>query len=231
MRKRVIFLGVGALLISGLGLQLFSLGPVHTNLLKTSLESVLEPAFASARTSSLSVGATEFETDAAERILNYDQVLYKNIETPASRFQLFITYWRAGKIEERLVTGHTPDTCWISNGWTCRLRKRLFEVELPGVFHMKRWEYGVYESQGVVRAALFVHLADGDYSKYKVVGKKSISEWLPQALSQGFRTRTEQVFIRITWDSRSAPPYADEVFQDIVQRLEKTFFKASHERS
>lgn len=174
----------------------------------------------------LPLGANEQTIAKAEGILNYDEYFFAEYSKGVTRLQVFILYWKPGSINERLVTGHTPDSCWISNGWTCedRMRNRLYSF--PENRKLKRWEYGEYAKDGEHLEVLFTHLAAGDYSVYPVLNDKPLSVWLPIAFQRGLCARPEQLFIRISWLKGSVDVERNEVIEKLISAIEVTFMRS-----
>jgi len=65
------------------------------------------------------LGANEFQSNAVEKVLNYDQVIYREYRHDQESFGVYVAYWGAGKMPTRFVASHTPDRCWTENGWHC----------------------------------------------------------------------------------------------------------------
>ena len=55
--------------------------------------------------------------------LNFDDVINRIYKKKSLRIGLYIAYWTPGKASYRWAGAHTPDTCWILNGWTCKQRE------------------------------------------------------------------------------------------------------------
>jgi hypothetical protein len=80
------------------------------------------------------LGANEFLSSEAEKVLNYDEVVNREFSRGAETFSVYVAYWGAGKMPTRLVASHTPDRCWTENGWKCVAMKfKQAEVFEAGV--------------------------------------------------------------------------------------------------
>ena len=69
------------------------------------------------------LGQNEFLASEAEKVLNYDEVVYREFTRGRVTFGVYVAYWGAGKMPTRLVASHTPDRCWTENGWHCTAMK------------------------------------------------------------------------------------------------------------
>lgn len=50
-------------------------------------------------------------------LLNYDDAVYAVYTKGTERISIYIAYWMPGKMSERLIAAHTPDVCWVGQGW------------------------------------------------------------------------------------------------------------------
>ena len=65
------------------------------------------------------LGANEFLSSEVEKVLNYDEAVYREYSRAGESFGVYVAYWGPGKMPTRLVASHTPDRCWTENGWRC----------------------------------------------------------------------------------------------------------------
>lgn len=171
----------------------------------------------------LKLGPDELVEARVGEILNFDDHYFYEFSEGNAVFQVFVTYWKPGSINERYVTGHIPDSCWVSNGWRPLERVSDRELTLPGVRKLKRWEYGVYTKNSTDLAVIFTHLADGAYSDYPVINNKPFDVWLPIAMRKGFKARPEQLFIRISWKVGEFDPEKSTYLGKLIVALEQAF--------
>ncbi|WP_438483660.1 exosortase-associated EpsI family protein [Oleiharenicola lentus] len=54
--------------------------------------------------------------EASQRILNYDDYVYRVYRKASQEVFLYAMFWKQGSISIREIAGHTPDGCWIANG-------------------------------------------------------------------------------------------------------------------
>lgn len=55
-----------------------------------------------------------------ERILNYDDAIYRIYKKGDLEVALYMAYWLPGRIHPSGIDAHTPDVCWVANGWSMR---------------------------------------------------------------------------------------------------------------
>ena len=91
--------------------------------------------------------------ESSERIsnfLNFDDALFRIFSKGDTTVGLYIAYWMPGKASYRWAGAHTPDTCWVLNGWTRLEREYAIPLYCNG-FEFKPAEFGVYEKDVIRR--------------------------------------------------------------------------------
>ncbi|GAB5560418.1 MAG: hypothetical protein SynsKO_20650 [Synoicihabitans sp.] len=153
--------------------------------------------------------------EAVGELLNYDDgILVDYLSGGGSRVSAYIAYWRAGKMSSRLVAGHTPDVCWVNNGW-----KRIFAeqttqwggegLEIPAA------QVRAFEINGQTEHVVFWHLSGGESVSYGTMGSAPWYAIFSDLLKNGLNQNPEQFFFRI-----SAPVPLDEpMLQTLVDPI------------
>lgn len=67
----------------------------------------------------LPLGPNELLERRSAEVLRCDEFVFREFSRRETTFSVFVSYWGQGKMPTRLVSMHTPDRCWIENGWTC----------------------------------------------------------------------------------------------------------------
>lgn len=145
----------------------------------------------------LPLGETEEVLNAVENALRFDDVISRVYKSGNTQVGVYIAYWEPGKMPVRLVGVHTPDTCWIQNGWTCTEReshvnKRVVDQDL------KPAEFGIYETEYHRQHVLFWHLVGSRVHTYEQQGMHSLTAAFQDIAQYGLNQRQEQFFIRIS---------------------------------
>ena len=124
---------------------------------------------------------------------------------------LYIAYWEPLQMPVRQVGSHTPEVCWVLNGWECTGIER--DVFLPfGDTVLKSAEKRVLEvpEQRQKQYVAYWHLIDGKVFKAKnKVGMWDRWNLLTDHFRFGLNQKPEQYFVRI---SSNVP--LDEVWED-----------------
>ncbi len=136
---------------------------------------------------------------AVDELLNYDDAVFVSFTDPAGKsIQVYLSYWRPGKISPRLVAGHTPDICWISNGWTCRERDFAFFAGASEKLLLPPAQWGVYEQNDEATHVIFWHIHAGQTVAYTQAGAPPWWTAIRDIFTKGLNQRGEQLFVRIS---------------------------------
>lgn len=168
------------------------------------------------------LGANEFQSGVAEKVLNYDEFVYREFSRAGESFGVYVAYWGAGKMPTRLVASHTPDRCWTENGWHCLQMKFKVAEEIRGT-PLQPAEWRVFEppSGGAPTYVLFWHLVEGqpyDYGE-RFNNVPSPVLWWKDAMQQAVMGSREQYFIRLTSSAPLENLWADPGFGEILRGL------------
>jgi hypothetical protein len=168
------------------------------------------------------LGPNEFLVNQVERILNYDEFVFRQFSRGRDSFSVYVAYWGPGKMPTRLVASHTPDRCWTENGWRC-LDMRFKESEIaPGV-QLQPADWRLFEPPGggPAQYVLFWHLVEGkayDYGERFNAVPHPV-KWWKDAVQQALFGSREQYFIRITSDRPFELIRDDPAFIELLEGL------------
>jgi hypothetical protein len=135
------------------------------------------------------------------KALRYDDVGYVSYSRGDVRISIFITYWAPGKISWRLGAQHTPDICWVNQGWECSAASSTQLRSRKGMSWPLPVEQRTFHLAGRVEHVVFTHLLDGE-----VINDQSgpMTWWrgIYERFLGDFRRRptAEQFFVRISSD-------------------------------
>lgn len=162
------------------------------------------------------IGATEGLTEAALKILDFDDVVYRTYICGDKSFSVYIAAWRAGKKDWPDIATHTPDICWPANGWRCTKADAPF-VLTAGSTRIERGQWREFElASGSKLEVVFWHYLNGsvlEYSPYKRFSG------MAQAIRHIGASRGSQYFVRVS----SATPIEQlttlPAFQEVIGRV------------
>lgn len=170
----------------------------------------------------LPLAETEEMKSAVEGILQFDDHFSRSYRSGTTEVTLYIAYWRPDRMPPRLVGRHTPDRCWILNGWNCESRERA--VQLHGTHGpLKPAETGTYafKQQSRLHVA-FWHLVGGEVYAYGPEQSDMIAlAPLKDLRTFGLNQRKEQYFIRLASTLPLHKIWNDPGFQILLKGLEE----------
>jgi hypothetical protein len=161
-----------------------------------------------------------------ESILEYDDAIFRTYQKEALEVQVYVAYWRPGSVPYGQAGAHTPDTCWIYNGWTCSNRLRA-QARILGPSELVPYEFGVFSKTGQTLEVIFWHLVGGKPYGYIQEGWRSgvkgYMERLPRLLddvrAHGLNLAQEQIVIRISTNGKLEQLWADSDFIALMGQL------------
>lgn len=167
------------------------------------------------------IGPTELDRTAISRMLNYDELIYRQYRSAKGEFCLYLAYWAPQRMSPNLVGGHTPDRCWMGSGWTCEepsfsWKSRLGDKELlPAQYRLFR------DAGGRVQQVIYWHLVggqpfDGDY---RIDGSRSILAYWKGILLHHAGGNDEQYFIRLSSERPFEEIWDDPGFRSLMESL------------
>lgn len=164
------------------------------------------------------IAQTEELRERVITFLNFDDYISRSYTRGNDHINIYIAYWLPGKTTPRLVGAHTPDTCWIQNGWTRSSREHDVERKLYDI-PLKPLEYGTYEKEGDSENVIFWHIVGGKVYTYNQSNLHDIYAVFKDIKTFGLRQKREQFFIRISSNLPLDKLWADPGFQDLLQSI------------
>jgi hypothetical protein len=158
----------------------------------------------------LPLGESELLRNRAEALLRFDDYVYRSYANAERSFSVYVAYWKPGKMPTRLVSLHTPDRCWVENGWSC-LESRNHQ-ESFGAADLPPNEWRIFSApEGAQKTfTVFWLLADGvphDFGS----GTNRIPNpfaWWSSVLKEARGGKAAHLFVRFT---------SDRPLEDLVQ--------------
>lgn len=150
----------------------------------------------------LELGSTENTRVMVERTLRYDDVLYREYRVGEATVTVYAAYWGPARMPTQLVASHTPDRCWVENGWACEQSRHDVTVGITGDSFLPA-EWRLFKAPvGPKLHVVFWHLVGDQVYDYgeRLNRVPSVWRWWRDAASQIFKAPPEQYFIRVTSD-------------------------------
>jgi len=168
------------------------------------------------------LGPNEFVAGEVEKVLRYDEVIYREFRRGNESFGVYVAYWGQGKMPSQLVASHTPDRCWTENGWRCLEMKFRQPVRFEDqTFLPAEWRVFVPPANNEPVYVLYWHLNDGrlyDYGgRFNAVPDPVL--WWKDVVMQAVKGNREQYFVRITSNGPVENLWHDPGFVEVLRGL------------
>ncbi len=144
--------------------------------------------------------------ERTEQILNFTQALYRKYTQGDREVGVYVAYWKPKKMPVRLVQAHTPDICWVRNGWNPQDREESVEMA-AGETELFPAEYRSYNRQegGNLTYVYYWHTVGDTLYVNRVVGTWDRLDPIKTIFKYGLDQMQEQFFVRIS----SNKPFGD----------------------
>jgi hypothetical protein len=218
MPKNVFLYLVAAILLTAAAVQVapFLFPAVITK--EKPLEELISAHIAGWQMEILPLGQTEEVRNAVERRLRFDDVLSRIYTRGNHQVGVYIAYWAPGTMPVRQVGVHTPDTCWVQNGWTCAERESQVTTAVGGTA-IKPAEFGIFDFDTARQHVLFWHIVGNRIHTYEQQGMHSMTAAWTDTLQYGLNQRQEQFFIRISSNRPFEEIWEDAGFQQLMSEV------------
>lgn len=175
---------------------------------------------------SLDIAESEEMRSQIQKVLRFDDMLYRSYRRGDVEVQVYVAYWRPGSVPYGQAGAHTPDTCWVHGGWSMESRTNNREISL-GKSRLKPVEWRRFVSGGKTIHVLFWHLVGGRVHTYDQYGWREglagVWERLPTFFSDvrryGFNLEQEQIFVRISSNADFDRLQEDPAFPLLIRKL------------
>ena len=217
--KKLLFILAAAALLGGLSLRVyFALVPPPEPTLDDLLSDIVPEELNGWKIIDQDMAESPESSERISDFLNFDDALFRIFKKGDTFVGLYIAYWLPGKASYRWAGAHTPDTCWVQNGWTRLDRKYCIPFqneETP----FQPAEFGVYEKDGSTQNVYFWHLVGGEAFGYEQEGGHNIFAALLDIKKYGLNLRNEQFFIRLSSNKKIEELKKVEGFNQILDSL------------
>lgn len=196
--KQIIIIAVAVSLALVLGLRLyFTYAPPPEPSLNEPLTEILPETLTGWQVVDHDMAESPEASARISDFLNFDDAIFRTYRRGDTYIGVYVAYWKPGKASYRWAGSHTPDTCWVINGWTRSERQYSVPFEQAGK-KFEPAEFGIYEKDGVAQNVYFWHLIGGKANSYKQKGHSYYLNALRDIQKHGLNQRKEQFFIRLS---------------------------------
>lgn len=169
------------------------------------------------------LGPNETVRGAIEKTLNYDDYVYRLYRRDGVTVGIYAAYWAPNRMPVQKVASHTPDRCWIENGWTC-LDQRFAEKIAARDARLQPAQWRIFQApgrDGRREHVLYWHLVGSRLHDYgaRLATSPGIVAWWRDALTYALAGSQAQVFVRVTSSVPFERLQADSGWQTLVESL------------
>ncbi|MEO0510107.1 MAG: exosortase-associated EpsI family protein [Verrucomicrobiota bacterium] len=217
--KKILLVVAFAILAASLGLRayfVFTLPPTAT--LQDQLSDLFPSELKGWKVRDMKMSNSPEAAARVSDFLKFDDSLFRVFQKSDTIVSLYIAYWTPGKASYRWAGAHTPDTCWVQNGWT-RLDREYGIPFNSASADFQPAEFGIFEKNGNVENVYFWHLVGGVAFGYDQKGGHNIFGALIDIQKHGLNLRQEQFFIRLSSNKMIEELKGMEGFQTLLDGL------------
>lgn len=168
------------------------------------------------------LGPNEVTRTAAEKILNYDDYVFRIFEKDGKQIGVYVAYWAAGRLPVQKVASHTPDRCWTENGWRCE-EMRFAEPILAGDVRLvpAQWRRFTPPNEAAEQYVVFWHVVGDRLYDYgnRFNARPDFVKWWRDTLQYAFSGSDAQYFIRVTSNRPFEQFNGDPGWEELVEAL------------
>lgn len=156
--------------------------------------------------------------DAVVEMLNYDDAIFRNYTNGSRTLSVYAAYWGPGKFHPRLISIHTPDVCWKSNGMIPMDANYNYALSVMGspLWHA---QYREFDAGGKPIYVIYWHILNGLLSGYAEGPNSSSRQFVDNLWRDMSEGIGQQYFIRIS----SSTPFDywknEPVFQEVLKHF------------
>lgn len=166
----------------------------------------------------LPLAESEEMQNRVEGILNYSEALFREYRRGDTEFSVYIGYWEPRRMPIRLVQAHTPDICWVRNGWEVKDMEESLQLTCQGMPLMPT-ESRIMGRDAFTIHVYYWHVVGEDIYVNRIIGTWDRLDPIKSLFRFGLHQQQEQFFIRISSNRPLAEIWNDPDIQTIVAGL------------
>ncbi|EIP97611.1 Protein of unknown function (DUF3485) [Opitutaceae bacterium TAV1] len=193
----ITLIAAGLLLVTGVGLVVYGNSRIPEPRFHGKLKDLLPPPPPGWTMTEKPIADTPEMQKAVGELLNYDDGVFVDYSDGTNRLSVYIAYWKPGKMSHRLVAGHTPDVCWVGNGWKKEESGTVTGLTVNGK-SLPPAEGRIFSTQGHKEYVWFWHIVGSEAKSYATGKQPPWYAIITDLVERGINQREEQFFIRLS---------------------------------
>lgn len=216
MKKTLIFASL--LLLTAAVLILYGNMHVPEPTFHGKLADLLPPPPSGWKMTTREIADTPEMQEAVGELLNYDDGVFVDYTNGTHRLSVYIAYWTPGRMSQRLVAGHTPDVCWVGNGWEKKSSETVTGLTASGK-QLPPAEGRLFTANGNPEYVWFWHIVGSEAKSYATGFAPPWYAPLTDLVDKGLHQREEQFFVRLSSSSPMQNPSLEPLLEALLANL------------
>jgi len=213
--KSPLILSVAAILLIAIFVQFYSRASVQRLIRHNTLLQSLPMRAAGYAIRDIPISSSDEMKKAVGEMLNYSDAVFREYRGAEKSISVYAAYWEPKKFNPRLIADHTPDICWVSNGWMMEKADYNYSVPLRGSSLLPA-QYRELSANGITTYVLYWHVVDGKLSGYASGPSSRSNSFIANFMTDIKAGSGEQFFIRISSQNPWADWSSDALFNEIL---------------
>lgn len=220
MRKILITIGFICITFLGtlLAYQQIFWKPERT--LQIDLRDAIPSEFDDWSVADLELAESEEMQDRVEDILQFTDAVFRTYTQGDTQISVYIAYWEPRTMPVRMVQAHTPDICWVRNGWEVDGSEYAVALECQGQA-LKPAEFRIMTKDPALQYVYYWHVIGDEIYVNRIVGTWDRWDPIKSLFRVGFNQQREQFFIRVAcnrpFDQVWGTPVMDAIMSDLAE--------------
>jgi len=168
----------------------------------------------------LELAESEEMQDRVESILQFTDAIFRTYERDGTEISVYIAYWAPRTMPVRMVQAHTPDICWVRNGWQVADSAYSVELECAGT-ELKPAEFRVMTKDPALQYVYYWHVIGNEIYVNRIVGTWDRWDPVKSLFRLGLNQQREQFFVRVgsnrPFSEIWGTPIMDEIMGDLAE--------------
>jgi hypothetical protein len=154
---------------------------------------------------------------AVNELLNFNDAVYIEYTQGPARVSVYLAYWEPGRMSARLIAGHTPDVCWVGNGWVDE-SARITEATPPPEAYREA-ERRVFSLNGTREYVWYWHIVGTTVRSPRLQAQNPMTGIWDDLMGRGLNQREEQFFVRISSDRPLSEPPCSAILPSLLHAV------------
>lgn len=168
----------------------------------------------------LDLATSEEMQERVAQILNYSQAIFRSYTRGDTQVGVYVGYWEPKMMPVRQVHAHTPDVCWVLNGWEMTDKQFAVAFQAQGE-PLPPAEVRELQKQGHIQYVAYWHVIGDRIYVNRVVDTWNRLQPVGFLFRFGLHQQEEQYFIRVSSNRPLQQIWNDPDFQQIIEPLKE----------